>query len=311
MPLSFTHGAGQYPDSGVPVVIPNIIHFIWIGNGPPFSLLHYLSVATAARVNRPEAMWLHFAEEPSGPWWERAKPHLRLNPIAAPVEIFGNPLHHYAHQTDVLRLEILLRTGGIYLDLDVVCVNPLAPLLDQPCVMGRQSHQGLCNAVILAEPGAVFIRKWLEAYRTFDESVWDFHSVRLPMHLAASHCGPIRVLDQYAFFYPTWQDPLYHLLWMDRLPSALWWRAADKAIRRYLTDCLLLRFPPRSEFHVFRTRRWQVRKVASSYCVHLWETRGWERYLRDLTPAFLRESDAIFPLLMRRILGPEALREFD
>ncbi len=292
-------------------MIPNVIHFIWIGKGPPFSLLHYLSIVSAAKVNRPDALVFHFADEPAGPWWERAKPYLVLERITAPEEIFGNPVEHYAHKTDVLRLDILGRSGGIYLDLDVVCVNPLAPLLDKQCVMGKQSHQGLCNAVILAEPGSAFIGKWLEAYRTFDGSVWDFHSVRLPQQLAASHGDLIRVLNKYAFFYPTWQDPLYHLLWSNRLPPSDRWRAADKAVRRFLTDCLLLRFPPRNEFHVFRTRRWQAAKLAGSYCIHLWETRRWDPYLRDLTPEFLRNSDALFPSLMRQVLGSDTLREFE
>ena len=38
-------------------------------------------------------------------------------------QIFGNPVKRFAHQADVLRLELLLQFGGVYLDLDVLLLR--------------------------------------------------------------------------------------------------------------------------------------------------------------------------------------------
>lgn len=47
------------------------------------------------------------------------KPHLTLLRTPAPDEIYGRKLDHFAHKADVVRLQALQYTGGIYLDIDV------------------------------------------------------------------------------------------------------------------------------------------------------------------------------------------------
>ena len=37
--------------------------------------------------------------------------------------------------------------------------------------------KGLCNAVIIARPGATFLERWLRTYDSFDERQWTAHSV--------------------------------------------------------------------------------------------------------------------------------------
>lgn len=92
---------------------------------------------------------------PTGEWWERAKKFVTPIEVSVPRKIYGNKLYHYAHQTDVLRILILLKFGGIYLGIDTVCIKPFRPLLSFDCVMGKQlfinKKYGLCNAVILAQ----------------------------------------------------------------------------------------------------------------------------------------------------------------
>jgi len=38
----------------------------------------------------------------------------------------------------------------------------------------------ISNGIIVCRPGAVFMRLWLETYRTFDPGVWGYHSVHVP-----------------------------------------------------------------------------------------------------------------------------------
>lgn len=158
--------------------------------GKPLSFIHHLAVKSAWDCNQPAQILLYYKHEPHGEWWERSKSYLTLVPVEPPTEIFDRPLRHFAHQADVLRLEILMREGGIYLDMDVICLKPFSPLLKHTFVSGRQDDRGLCNAVILAAQGASFLRVWHESYKCFRSSGWDEHSVLLPNALASSFQTP-------------------------------------------------------------------------------------------------------------------------
>src|SRR3990172_7478895 len=128
-------------------MIPNVFHFLF-GFKPndPFLLYHYLTIASAIKHNQPDAVhvWIH--HEPRGEWWQRAVklPLVEIHAITPPVAIFGNPLLHYAHQADIVRLQVIEKYGGIYLDIDTIVYKDMSPLrLNSQCVMGWQSNDGL------------------------------------------------------------------------------------------------------------------------------------------------------------------------
>lgn len=292
-------------------MIPNIIHYVFgldpRFGGKEFSFIHYLAVRSAAEVNKPQQIIFHYEFEPTGPWWEATRPYLTLNPIVAPRQIFGRPLEHFAHRADIVRLEALRESGGIYLDLDVLCVNSLASLCSESMVMGIEQNVGLCNAVILAEPRAPFLDLWYERYRDFSGTQWNKHSVVVPWELAQQHPSLIRVLDEYAFFFPVYYDPMHKWLWgrnptlKERLLTA-WYdlghlpRRDAKSRRRHL----------RSR-HCLRSRRWFDQKLRSSYCIHLWESLWWNDYLRDLDPHDPVQSHWLFWELVRDIIPIDSL----
>ena len=287
-------------------MVPKIIHFIYVG-GRPFSFIHFLAVYTAWKVNRPQRMFLHHTEEPCGEWWALARPLVELNRVADVTEVYGNPVTYPAHKADVIRLDVLRRYGGIYLDLDVVSLNPFDPLLDRGCVMGIEPGTGLCNAVILAPPGADFISRWQEHYRNFDGKRWNYHSVVLPGRMAQESPDLVRLAGKYDFFYPTHNDPVCAYLWGQR-PSvaALAVRMGKNLVR--LAMMALQRDDDRvrrafyQTFHGLRGREWHFRRACRSYCLHLWEGLWGEPYLKQVTPAYLQSSDSNFARLMRRVI---------
>lgn len=252
-------------------MIPNRVHFIFglreDFNGMPFSFVHYLAVLSALETQRPERMDFHCRFEPGGFWWEKAKPLLSMNLCEPPEEIFGRPLRHGAHQADVLRLQILRRFGGIYLDMDVICLKSLGRFLGEECVMGVQDgaggvpgQKGLCNAVILAQAGAPFIERWLQEYRSFRsagrDAFWDEHSVRIPARLAREMPGSVRVENERSFFWPGYLEP--GRLWDD-----------------------------------------EPRDLPEIDTLHLWETLWWEPYLKALSPEVLKNQKSCFGALVR------------
>lgn len=292
-------------------MIPSIFHFIYVG-GRPFSFIHFLAIYTAWKVNRPECIYFHHTEEPSGPWWQKARPLLTLNRVEPVHEIHGRPIKYPAHMADVIRLEMLDQYGGIYLDLDVISLNPFRPLQDHDFVMGMEPGTGLCNAVILAKPGAEFLARWKEHYRDFDGSRWNYHSVVLPWEMAQTHPGEIHVADKYAFFYPTHNDPVHRYLWGER-PSlgAITLRMVKNVARlaagRITGQLDGNRRAYYQTFHALHSSEWHYRRARQSFCLHLWEGLWGEPYLKAVTPEYLRQAPSNFARLLREIITPEEL----
>ena len=288
-------------------MIPNRIHFIFgldpSFGGKAFSFVHYLAILTTQITNRPDEIVLHYAHEPDGEWWERAKPLVRLSRVQAPTSVFGQGIVHYAHKADVLRLEILNSEGGIYLDIDTLCIRSFNPLLTHSTVMGIEPNAGLCNAVILAERDAPFVNMWLKAYHDFRSDDWRSHSVRLPYHIAKSHPESIHVESEYSFFFPTYDDPLHVLLWRPEI--GLWDRA--KGLWKGMMNVPYYAsgdWPVRAAYYLlapFLSRENYLARLRQSYCLHLWESLWWEKYLRELTPATLRQSGGIYANLVLEI----------
>jgi hypothetical protein len=234
--------------------------------GKPFGLLHYACVVSALHHIRPDACVFAFVHEPDTIWWRRLKPRLTLRPITAPTEIFGNQLHHYAHQADVWRVRTLLEEGGIYLDADVLVTRDFAPFLDNEMVLGLQDDalgEGLCNAVMLAARGSRFMRAWHDSYASFRsqgrDQYWDEHSVRIPRQLATAAPETITILPPETFFTPNPSDPGIDRLFAD--PRAL--------------------------------------DVPGAHAHHLWESNAWVPFVDGLTLAEVRARDTAFHHLVR------------
>jgi Glycosyltransferase sugar-binding region containing DXD motif len=241
--------------------IPRILHYTFgmasDFGGKPWSLVHYVCLKSAIRHIRPEQVYFYCEHEPKGPWWALSRELVTLVKIAAPREIFGRPLTHVAHRSDVVRLQKLIEHGGIYLDADVLVQRDFEDLLNEPAVLGREGDCGTANAVILSQPNAPFLVRWFESYKTFRsngaDKFWNEHSVFLPARLARAHPQEVTLLPREAFFWPLWHDD--HLDW------------------------------------IFRSN--QPIPLDETYANHLWESIAWS-FLQDLTPAQVRARDTNF-----------------
>ena len=191
--------------------IPKLFHFVYLGF-TEFSYLHYLAVKTCALVHRPRQIYLytHYNRDSNTEWWDRVQQYITIEQVELPTTIFGNPVKKFQHMADVIRLQKLIERGGVYLDLDVVSLRPMDDLYQERCVMGMQAplsrYAGLCNAVIMSEPGGEFLRRWYQEYQTFQSSRWDFHSVKIPLLLSRLYGHLLKILDSRKFFPVTWKD---------------------------------------------------------------------------------------------------------
>lgn len=256
--------------------IPNIIHFIYglekdFGN-KQFCLSHYLAIKSAYQINQPDIIFLYYCYEPKDNiWWEKAKQYVELEYVSPPESIYGNKLYHLAHKADVIRLQKLIERGGIYLDIDTICVKPFEPLRKFSFVMGIESDndeiKGLCNAVMLAEKNALFPQVWLETYQWFRskgfDSYWGEHSIHVPYQLALQVDelkNHIHIEPFYSFFY-------------------LYYREND--LRKMFIENI---------------------RLEDVFCLHLWETFSYNYYLKNLTIEHIMNVDTTYNIIARKFL---------
>ncbi|KAK4049664.1 hypothetical protein OIV83_003939 [Microbotryomycetes sp. JL201] len=255
--------------------VPPYVHYVFglspDFGGKPFSFIHFVCVMSALRKIKPHKIYMHHVHEPRGFYWNEIKKAIEDSTTTELVlikqrdvtHIYGNPVEHYAHKADVLRLEALRNYGGIYLDIDVLVLKDLGPLYRHATVMAMESQpdtnptlppSGLCNAVILSRPYSPFISRWMETYRSFSKEKWATHSVTTPWDLARAYPSEVTVLNKFAFFWPIWHDD--HL----------------RLVHRSLS------YPFHSKPSPLAPTR------DSQFTYHLWESVAYDRYLSPYDP---------------------------
>lgn len=232
--------------------IPRHFHFVF-GLKPqtrPFHLIHYLALSSCLNVNRPEALLFHYLHEPWGEYWDLIReritpvpinrPRVRLNYTDRRIEAY-----RYAHESDFVRLDILLEHGGVYADIDTLFVNPIpAHLFDQAFVLGQEDDivcrdtgarsPSLCNAFIMSRPEAAFGRMWRKKMAEAFDGSWSRHSTVLPAELARACPGDIHVEPPETFYRFMWRREDLRCLFEDTVPvdstvasihlwAHLWW----------------------------------------------------------------------------------------
>ncbi|KAL1527708.1 hypothetical protein AB1Y20_009093 [Prymnesium parvum] len=268
---------------------PRLLHLIFgltrDFGGKPFGLVHHLVIKAAAHYYRPASIFFYHVYEPSGEWWEKSRPLLSLRQVSPPTTIHGRTVRKFQHQADVLRLELLLQFGGLYIDMDVLLLHPLDDLIE-PQAISSSAHAssspprgselvlahegvggtiGLGNAWMLAKRNATMLRLWYEKYRDFSDRIWNEFSVRLPSRIAAEHSlgvDQLGVLEYDSLYWPPWNA----------------WGLAQ----------------------LYRTPRCMLEHARA---VHLWETKMWRALLGGLTPSRVEKQDSCFLRLAAAVLS--------
>ncbi|TIB70981.1 hypothetical protein E3Q24_02617 [Wallemia mellicola] len=208
--------------------IPSVVHYTFgLGDdSEELEYYQYLAIRSALIVLKPKAVLFHYINEPYGPWWDRLKELPEAVHVMARnmTHIFHQPVDNEESKSDVIRLEALLRWGGVFLEPDVFVIRDFlsAGLLNEPVVMGMESqtdmtkHEldptGLNNAVILAEPNSRFIRDWYNSYGTFNQSEPAKHSLEVPWKFARLNPSYVTVLNRLGLFWPLHTEDALEML---------------------------------------------------------------------------------------------------
>ena len=131
-------------------MIPPIVHQIWLGPDP-----------LPEEFRRYGESWLRH-----NPGWElRLWTEDTLPADLSRREVYER-LRQPAERSDILRLELLERHGGVYVDTDFECLRPLAPLLEGVEFFCAYLKPGrVNNAIVGATPGHELLRRAIREVR--------------------------------------------------------------------------------------------------------------------------------------------------
>ena len=196
-------------------MIPNIAHFVWFDlQKEDFPFVYYVAVLSCRVVNNPDKIYLYYHHEPKGNWWKKIKEICETVFVEVPTHIGSKELKKIEHKADVLRIMKLKEIGGVYLDMDTICVKPYAHLLHNRFVIGNEvtesgKNMGLCNAIMMTEPNGSFIVDWFNQYEQhFEPDGWQEASTVLPLNLSKQHNNEdVTILTPNAWLLPSWEQP--------------------------------------------------------------------------------------------------------
>jgi len=232
-------------------IVPKYFHFVFglKKQEEPFHVMHFICLWSCHLINQPDKIYFHYQYEPYGVLWDFIKPYLTLVRINNTSCISSENIpdnykaYEYAHQSDVIRLDVLLEYGGVYADMDTLFMKPYPDsFFERECIMGEETGQyidgkfqgSLCNAILIAKKDAPFIRTWREDIISSYGKDWSGHSTFLPYSIWKKKKHNIQVEPPISFFHFNWTskgindifeniqqvpDKLYSIhLW-----AHLWW----------------------------------------------------------------------------------------
>ena len=166
--------------------IPKISHYIWMGS-KEVNFIGYLSVRSSLDVLKVKQVIIHGNGKPKGKWLENLLSDKRVKYMRRdlPDTIFGMGVRNVVHISNILRVDILLKYGGIYCDWDILWARPVDSLLEYPAVMGfdrsRMQYPSFpnffSNNVIMSTKNSDFMHRYLNSLRIDHLGNWQLNAL--------------------------------------------------------------------------------------------------------------------------------------
>ena len=164
-------------------IVPNIIHFIRFNNFE-LNFVDYVVLLAAMRNQRPDKFYIHTNVQDvqyTGKYWKWVQQNeelwmrIQVLYLEAPTEIFGLKLNEgwrFYHGSDIERIRVLMKHGGIYLDNDSFIIRSLDKYRKYEFVINLHENQFMGNQVMIAHKNARFLALWLDSYRFYRSDLW-------------------------------------------------------------------------------------------------------------------------------------------
>lgn len=148
-------------------MIPKKIHYIWLGKNKKDRASQICINSWKANLTDYELI-------------EWNEDNLPLDEIAANNRFFSYCRKYklWAFMSDYLRLWILYREGGIYMDTDVQVIKQFNDLLCNPMFLGYEMNDYVGTGIIGSEKGNQFVKELLDFY---SDKIWKVNYYNNPM----------------------------------------------------------------------------------------------------------------------------------
>jgi len=168
-------------------VIPNYIHYIRLQQ-PELRFFEAVCMKSAFLIQRPARLYIHSnTGPPTGRHWQQLleipgfTEVLQVKSVPLPSRVFGVDFYWNAHRADVLRILILKKYGGIYLDNDILVINNFNRYRQYEFVLGWPEGEWIGNMLLMAHREARFLSEFLETYKLFRPDIWYYNGGEKPV----------------------------------------------------------------------------------------------------------------------------------
>jgi len=169
------------------LLIPNYIHYIRLEQ-PEIRFFEAVCMKSAFIIQRPDKIFIHTdTPELTGKYWKQLldipgfRDVLVIQKVVAPSQVFGVEFYWNAHKADVLRLLILKKYGGIYLDNDIYVINNLDKYRRFEFTLGWPDGEWIGNMLLMGHKDARFITQFIDTYKNYRPDVWYYNGGEKPV----------------------------------------------------------------------------------------------------------------------------------
>lgn len=203
---------------GVTALIPKTIHYIWLGEKPKPVLVNMCILSWKDKLSDYNII----------EWNEK---NVDIEKMAQKNRFFGEccKRHMWAYMSDYIRLNILYKYGGIYMDTDMQVIKNLEPLLNNNAFAGQEDEFGTVNCAIMGcEKENPVIGKILSYYQN---DIWHIPEYTIPQIFTKvlNNNVDINLFRIYPteYFYPYAYDSFFDMNSITKNTFTIhWWNAS-------------------------------------------------------------------------------------
>jgi hypothetical protein len=152
-------------------IVPNIVHYLNLNNSD-LSREQYWSILSVIRHQKPAFIYIHRSAQTTlkGHYWsELMQKHNKsfiINSINHHETIFETkPKYVFKHISDILRLEILIHYGGVFLGENIILAESLEKFFNFEMTVFSETNDSIDNNIIIANQNARFLKSIYDTYR--------------------------------------------------------------------------------------------------------------------------------------------------
>ncbi|KAK7584161.1 hypothetical protein V9T40_005124 [Parthenolecanium corni] len=168
-------------------IVPNYVHFLRYSTTlANVSFMDAVGILAAYKNQKPDKIFFHTnLPKFGGKYWDilmdipGLKETIEFKFIEPLESIYGQPLsrtYKLWHSSDLLRIDILKRYGGIFIDNDVYLVKNMDEFRRFEMTLEIVDEKSFGTQTLVAHRDARFLRLWRECYKNYDGHLWYYNA---------------------------------------------------------------------------------------------------------------------------------------